>query len=151
MKDFHALGRLAVQIFTAHVKPPGSPGNTTKNRVVDYSPMTDVEGFLTVSLGLIDEKAQKDFIRACFESNQIESIWFHPFLNCIYSLKALSVFSIFAYFQEKRQHSGGDSNNNNSFITNNNMNSKSNTRSNYSHLKMTGNGGNSENNANNSG
>lgn len=98
-KDMQALGRLAIQIFTAHVKSSNSPGGN-RNRI---EMMPNVEEYLTTNLPLIDDPLQKDFIHCCFDAKTIEVIWLHPLLNYTYSLKVLSVYSIFAYFQEKRQ------------------------------------------------
>ena len=97
-----AIGRLAIQIFTAHVakSSSNSPGGN-RSRMLEN--MGNIDEYLASNLALIDDPMQKDFVRCCFDSKSLETVWLHPLLNYIYSLKILSVYSIFAYFQEKRQ------------------------------------------------
>ena len=123
IKDFQAIGRLAVEIFTAHCKSPHSstPGSPhhhhRKHRSLDflsfmfdqcdknaagggYGDLDDLD------LSMLDDEMQRDFCRQCFSSQaSIESIWYHPFINNLHSLKVLSVFSILHRFQEKEARS----------------------------------------------
>lgn len=84
-KDINSIGNIALEIFTAHLKSKRSTTPIVK------SPNFFCEDFL-----------ENDFVTKCFEfdSTNIDSIWYHPFINNIYSLKVLSVYSILVYFQE---------------------------------------------------
>ncbi len=84
-KDINAIGTIALEIFTAHIKTKKSD-----------NPVTGGSSHC-------EDMLENDFVSKCFEfdSNTIDSIWYHPFINDIYGLKVLSVYSILAYFQEK--------------------------------------------------
>ena len=88
-KDLHAIGTLALEIFTAHIKAKRSATPSVK------------------SVKYCDDELENDFVSSCFmvDSANIDAIWYHPFINNIYSLKVLSVYSILAYFQEKNNAS----------------------------------------------
>lgn len=48
----------------------------------------------------VNDPEPKDFVFKCFSADSnIHTIWNHPYINCIYSLKVLSVFSILSLFQ----------------------------------------------------
>ena len=83
-KDINSIGNIALEIFTAHLK---SKRSTT--------PMIKSPNFC-------EDFLENDFVTKCFEFDManIDSIWYHPFINNIYSLKVLSVYSILVYFQE---------------------------------------------------
>ncbi len=93
-KDINAIGKIALEIFTAHIK--------TKRYNENLSVAT-----ATSSCSYCDDVVENDFVTKCFEfdSDSICSIWYHPFINDIYDLKVLSVYSILAYFQEKNTES----------------------------------------------
>ena len=118
IKDIHAIGRLALEIFTAHLKnrTPLSPtlkharsANQTSFDLLTSLVNLDECDFLSQNACYIhelNEDLQKDFVLKCLnadENTHIESVWFHPLVNEIYSLKILSVFSILTYFQEKKK------------------------------------------------
>lgn len=118
IKDLHAIGRLAIEIFNAHVKiqSPTSPSAKSNrftiqssfdilSHMVQDADDTIEQCCLLRNLNMLDDELQKDFLLKCFEPGDdvnIDLIWFHPFINRIYSLKVLSVFSILTYFQDKK-------------------------------------------------
>lgn len=118
VKDIHAIGRLAVEIFTAHLKnrtvhsPPLHHQMSTFDSLTHLMNLNEKE-FLNQNLVYIEaltDDMQKDLIFRCLNAStqdegtsNIQSIWFHPILNVTYSLKILSVASLLAYFQEKEK------------------------------------------------
>ncbi|CAF0727207.1 unnamed protein product [Brachionus calyciflorus] len=121
-KDLQAIGRLAIDIFTAHIKmTPTSPQKTSHRLSIQFDLLNQMfddifeqqqfEEYI-YSMRLIDDYKQHDFVRKCFSNDSnIETIWYHPYINCIHSLKVLSVFSILTYFQaddKPRKLSTGD-------------------------------------------
>jgi hypothetical protein len=118
-RDFQAIGKLALEIFTAHVRTPhtstpSSPhhyhATSSSSRHSTFDLLTFIfnqsDDYLSnseIDLSLLEDAMQRDFCMQCFSRDaSIESIWFHPFINSIHSLKVLSVFSILNFFQEKR-------------------------------------------------
>jgi len=99
-KDINAIGEIALEIFTAHLKQ--SRRSTTP---------------IIRSVSYCDDLLENDFVTNCleFDATNIDGIWYHPFINNIYSLKVLSVYSILAFFQNKNnkntsQHDSPNSN-----------------------------------------
>lgn len=110
VKDIHAIGRLAIEVFKlnkttrAFTSPSRIKSNGTLHNACDtLTSMLNEEDF-DDSYKAKDE-LQSDFVNKCFNMDtqhpEINSIWYHPFINTIYSLKILSVYSILNYFQEK--------------------------------------------------
>ena len=67
-KDINAIGTIALEIFAAHIKSKRSANSI--DRSVSYC----------------EDMLENDFVTKCFEfdSNDIDSIWYHPFINNIY-------------------------------------------------------------------
>jgi len=112
VKDVHAIGRLAIEIFTAHLKLKTPTSPTLKMTIFDSltsSVNLDETEFCVRNMHLVQEisdEMQKDFIVKCLNANEktdFESIWSHPLINEIYSLKVLSVFCILTYFHDKKK------------------------------------------------
>lgn len=112
MKDVHAIGRLAIEIFTAHLKSKTPISPTSKVAHFDLLSglvnLDEMDFFLRNKYIFeeIKDEIQKDFILKCLNANEkseFESIWSHPLINEIYSLKVLSVFCILTYFHDKKK------------------------------------------------
>lgn len=88
-KDIYSIGTIALEIFTAHIKSRRSTTPIVRN--VSYC----------------EDPLENDFVTKCFEFDNIDIdlIWYHPFINNIYSLKVLSVYGILQHFQEKNTDS----------------------------------------------
>lgn len=91
-KDINAIGEIALEIFTAHLKQ--SRRSTTP---------------IVRSASYCEDFLENDFVTNCldFDATNIDGIWHHPFINNIYSLKVLSVYSILAFFQNKNHKNTG--------------------------------------------
>lgn len=116
VKDMRAIGRLAVEIFTAHsknrspVSPMGKRASIFNQKSFELSNgcSSDDDDYLLSYLHDLEDKSQRDFVEKCFNISRdlnIDSIWFDPFINSVQSLKVLSVFSILTYFQDKKSNS----------------------------------------------
>jgi serine/threonine protein kinase len=125
-RDFQAIGKLALEIFTAHIKSPHSSAPSSPHHHYHHSHLSPgVSGrsyhstfellhFIFsqsdeaavnshVDLSLLEDEMQRDFCLQCLSPEaSSESIWFHPFINNVHTLKVLSVFSILSFFQDKR-------------------------------------------------
>ncbi len=124
-RDFQAIGKLAFEIFTAHVRTPHTstpssphphhPAPSRHHSTFDlltfiYNQSDDCLNRSEIDLSLLEDEMQRDFCMQCFSRDaSIESIWLHPFINSVHSLKVLSVFSILNFFQEKRAHAASNS------------------------------------------
>jgi hypothetical protein len=111
-KDFDAIGSLALEIFNAHL---------CKNKNTPSTPVTQLANLFKYC----KDETENDFVSCCFSSFSINSIWFHPFINNIYSLKVLSVYSILTYFQESNSQ---NSNSQSVSLKNNSNNSNLSTK-----------------------
>ena len=124
IKDLNAVGKLAEEIFNIHLKAksPMSPLMKSKvfdniailneNSDLDYD-FYDYDDNTTLNLNS-EQDLEKSFVKICLNSGRLQNdsssgselnfnhIWYHPFINNIYSLKVLSVYSLLSYFQEKK-------------------------------------------------
>jgi hypothetical protein len=112
IKDLHAIGRLAYEIFTINFVKTQPQSPTGKGRLIAQSSFEILAGMkkddeqnliLNYNMSCLDDELQKDFIVCCLSATNettIDSIWFHPYINYVYSLKVLSVFSLLTYFQD---------------------------------------------------
>lgn len=108
INDLHAIGRIAIEIFTSHVKlqSPSSPRPKSYRLFIKQSSTNIDDNFLYLNdcYNYLEDDMQIDFLNKIFNIGKdkkitIETIWFHPFINIIDSLKVLSVFSLLNYFQ----------------------------------------------------
>lgn len=112
----HAIGRIALEIFNSNFNVKTAQQSPVKTRPANANIETLRQMLhndnLTNDYCQIVENSddvndlQKDFVIKCLNVNKsnpisIETIWNHPFINIIYSLRVLSVFSIFNYFQDQ--------------------------------------------------
>jgi len=123
-QDLHAIGRIALDIYNSnfnfksvHQSPIKSKfhANSEALRAM-LNNTNNNENNITQEDNADDiNDLQKDFINKCLSVNKsspinIDTIWNHPFINIIYSLRVLSVFSIFNYFQGQAKFEAKKSN-----------------------------------------
>ncbi|RNA20812.1 hypothetical protein BpHYR1_007305 [Brachionus plicatilis] len=62
-----------------------------------------IEDYINL-MRFVSDPEPKDFVFKCFSGDSnIHTIWHHTYINCIYSLKVLSVFSILSIFQNEER------------------------------------------------
>ncbi len=147
VKDIQAIGRISLEIFNSNFKKQPSPTKLRSN----LSPQNSIELMFSVTTNddylLLNDSDNNNnqfahFINQCLHIDKlnpnIETIWFHPFINLIYSLKVLSVFSILTCFHDKskkkteiknKQKKQSENNNNNNLAKMNNKLTKKNSGS----------------------